>query len=83
MAKNSIAAIYDDQPTKESQDIWVQNKINFAKIAENMGAVGIRVEKANEIAPAFQKALKLDTPVVIDIATDIDIVAPKAWEPKT
>ena len=82
MAKDSISAIYDDQPTKESQDIWVQNKINFAKIAENMGAVGIRVEKANEIAPAFQKALQLDKPVVIDIATDIEIVAPKAWEPK-
>jgi acetolactate synthase-1/2/3 large subunit len=83
MAKGSISAIYDDQPTKESQDIWVQNKINFAKIAENMGAVGIRVEKANEIAPAFQKALKLGKPVVIDIATDIEVVAPKAWEPKT
>ena len=82
MAKGSISAIYDDQPTKESQDIWVQNKINFAKIAENMGAIGIRVEKANEIATAFQKALKLDKPVVIDIATDIEIVAPKAWEPK-
>ena len=53
-----------------------------AKIAENMGAIGIRVEKANEIATAFQKALKLDKPVVIDIATDIEIVAPKAWEPK-
>ena len=47
-----------------------------------MGAIGIRVEKANEIAAAFQKALKLDKPVVIDIATDIEIVAPKAWEPK-
>ena len=47
-----------------------------------MGAVGIRIEKADEIASAFQNALQLDKPVVIDIATDIEVVAPKAWEPK-
>ena len=82
MGKDSISNIYDGKPTKASQDIWVQNKINFAKIAEDMGAVGIRIEKANEIASAFQNALQLDKPVVIDIATDIEVVAPKAWEPK-
>ena len=83
MGKDSISNIYDGKPTKASQDIWVQNKINFAKIAEDMGAVGIRIEKANEIASAFENALQLDKPVVIDIATDIEVVAPKAWEPKT
>ena len=47
---------------------------------QNMGAIGIRVEAADEIGPAFKKALKMNKPVVIDIATDINIVAPLAWE---
>ena len=53
-------------------------KVNFAKIAEDMGAVGIRVEKPAEIGPAIQQALKADRPVIIDVVTDIDALAPLA-----
>jgi thiamine pyrophosphate-dependent acetolactate synthase large subunit-like protein len=60
--------------------MWVQNESNFAKIAEDMGALGIRVERAEDIAEAFQKALKADRPVVIDVVSDINVVAPVAWE---
>lgn len=42
---------------------------DFAQIASDMGAVGMRVEKAEDIKPAIEKALTLDKPVVIDIVT--------------
>ena len=45
-----------------------------------MGAIGIRVEVAGEIKPALKKAFRMNKPVVIDIATDINIAAPLAWE---
>ena len=31
--------------------------MNFAKLAEDMGALGIRVERASDVAPAFKRAL--------------------------
>jgi len=43
-----------------------------------MGAVGIRVEKPAELGPAIEKALKIDRPVIIDVVTDIDALAPLA-----
>ena len=46
--------------------------MNFARLAEDMGALGIRVEKPAEIAPALQRALAAGRPAVIDVATDID-----------
>ena len=50
----------------------------FARIAEEMGALGIRVEKPDEIAPALKRALAADRPVVIDVVTDIEALAPLA-----
>ena len=43
-----------------------------------MGAVGIRVEDPGEIKGALEKALKMDLPVIIDVVTDIDALAPLA-----
>jgi acetolactate synthase-1/2/3 large subunit len=52
--------------------------VNFARIAEEMGALGLRVEKPAEFAPAFSHALAADRPAVIDVVTDIDALAPTA-----
>lgn len=46
--------------------------VDFVKLAEAMGAVGMRVTKKEELAPAFEKALSLGRPVVIDCVIDCD-----------
>ena len=56
-------------------------KTDFAKIAEDMGCVGIRVETPEGIAPAFKKALSLNKPVVVDVVTDPACRAPGPWTP--
>ena len=43
---------------------------NFAKIAEDIGAVGIRVEKPGDIGGAIDKALSVKGPVIVDVTTD-------------
>ena len=50
---------------------------DFVKLAESYGACGIRVEREEEIAPAFEKAKAQDVPVLIEfmIATE-EIVLP-------
>ena len=52
--------------------------VNFARIAEDIGALGIRVEKPADLGPAIQRALKADRPVIIDVVTDIEALAPTA-----
>ena len=49
----------------------------FARIAEDMGCVGIRVERPQDLKEAFNRALKANKPVVIDVVSD-EQAAP-AW----
>jgi len=42
------------------------------------GALGIRVEKPGEIGGAIAQALAAKRPVIIDVVTDIDALAPRA-----
>jgi acetolactate synthase-1/2/3 large subunit len=53
--------------------------VNFAQIAKDMGCVGIRVEKPEEISGALTAALSAKEPVVIDVVTDVECKAPDAW----
>jgi acetolactate synthase-1/2/3 large subunit len=50
----------------------LNDSVDFVKLAEAMGAEGIRVTKKEEIAPALEKAFSLGKPVVIDCIIDSD-----------
>ena len=50
----------------------LEDKVDFVKFAESMGAVGIRVTKKEEVGPAIEKAIALNTTVVIDCQIDCD-----------
>jgi len=43
---------------------------NFAKVAEAMGATGIRVEDPSEVRSAIERALAIDGPVLVDVLTN-------------
>jgi len=43
---------------------------DFVKVAEAYGAVGIRVEKKEDVVPALKKAISIDKPVVLDFIID-------------
>jgi acetolactate synthase-1/2/3 large subunit len=69
---------YGGKQTEQARELWVFTDVDFAAVAENMGAIGIRVEKPSDFAPAMERALEADRPVVIDVVTDIEAVAPVA-----
>ncbi len=77
-SKRGFDRAYGGEQTAEGRQMWTFNNVNFAEIAENIGAVGIRVEKAVDIQTAIKKALQLKKPVIIDVVTDIDALAPLA-----
>jgi len=77
-SKRGFDRIYGGTQTEQARELWTYTKVNFARIAEDMGAIGIRVEKAADLAPALARAYKADRPVVIDVVTDIEALAPVA-----
>jgi acetolactate synthase-1/2/3 large subunit len=77
-SKRGFDRVYGGTQTEKAREMWTFSKVNFARIAEDMGALGIRVEKPSEIAGALAQAFKANRPVIIDVVTDIDALAPLA-----
>jgi acetolactate synthase-1/2/3 large subunit len=77
-SKRGFDRAYGGKQTEQARELWTYTQVNFAKIAEDMGALGIRVEKPADFAPALAKAIAANRPVVIDVVTDIDALAPLA-----
>ncbi|MBN1766879.1 MAG: thiamine pyrophosphate-binding protein [Prolixibacteraceae bacterium] len=51
---------------------------DFVKYAEACGATGYRVERIDDFAPALQKAIALNKPVLIDVLVDSEVYPPFA-----
>jgi len=77
-SKRGFDRVYGGEQTQKARELWTFGKMNFARLAEDMGAVGIRVEKASEFPAALEKALAANRPAVIDVVTDIEVLAPTA-----
>ena len=48
-------------------------KFNYAEYAKNLGLNGIRMEKPEDIKPAWEEALRTDKPIIIDALVDPDV----------
>ena len=61
----------------------LEDKVDFVKVAEALGAKGVRVTKKEEVEPAIREAMAAGGPVIIDVQIDSDdkvfpMVAPGA-----
>jgi len=77
-SKRGFDRVYGGQQTEQARELWTFNKMNFARLAEEMGALGIRVEKASAFPAALAQGLAANRPVIIDVVTDIEALAPTA-----
>lgn len=73
-----LTAIAGGELQSKHEFIWQYDDTDLSKVAESMGALGIRVEKPSEIASALDQAFSADRPVVVDVATDVMAMAPLA-----
>ena len=67
--------------TTGSDELWLFEDADFARIAESMGALGLTVRKPSELAGALDQAFASGRPAVVDVKTHIEGIAPKAWVP--
>ena len=75
-----INKAYGDRQGKR-EEMCMFKDLNFARIAEEMGCYGIRVERPGEISEALKKALASNRPAVVDVVTDVGCKAPSPWTP--
>ncbi len=54
--------------------------VSFAKIAEDLGCFGQRVERPDGIRAALDKALASGRPSVVEIVSDTSARAKRAWQ---
>jgi acetolactate synthase I/II/III large subunit len=77
---DGINRAYGDRPGNRDEQCKFGD-VNFARIAEEMGCVGMRVTDPESLADALRKALSLQKPVVVDVITDVRCKAPGPWTP--
>jgi len=77
-SKTGFDKAYGGTQTEQAKEIWNFTKVNFANIANEIGALGIRVEKPSDFNSALDQALSANQPVIIDVVTDVDAIAPIA-----
>ena len=63
----------------EGDNVWKFTDVDFAAVAQEMGAVGMKVTRPDELGAAIDEAIKADRPVIIDAKTDPAAMAPLAW----
>ena len=74
-------AAYGGKQRGRAEEMWRFPDIDFTKVAEAFGCVGIRVEKPGELGSALARAIELRRPVVVDVVTDMYAIADKPWTP--
>jgi acetolactate synthase I/II/III large subunit len=63
------------------EELYRFEPVNFSRIAQEMGCMGIRVEQPTEIRDAIQRGLTADVPVIIEVMTGLHYQAPDPWSP--
>ena len=86
-SQNQETKIFDDayggEQRGKAHELWHFNQTNFTEIAKSMGAASIRVEKPGELGSAIDQAFSMKGgPVILDVVTDIEALAPGAYGPE-
>ena len=78
--RDGVETIYGGT-TSGSDELWLFEDRDFAAIAEAFGCLGLTVTQPSEMGSALERAFAADRPVVIDVKTDVEGIAPLAWTP--
>ena len=73
--------VYANYPGGDSDSMWQFNDVDLAQVAESMGCYGIRVTDPAQIPAALEQAIAANRPTVVDVVSDMDVVAPPPWGP--
>ena len=78
--QGGVEAVYGGR-TEGSDELWLFPEVDFAKMAESMGCLGLTVNKPSELPSALDQAFESGRPAVVDVKTHLEGIAPRAWLP--
>ena len=77
-----VNAAYKGKDMERSGEIWrFQKSVDFAKLGEALGCAAFRVDQPGQLKELLPKAFAMNRPVVIDVVTEENALAEKAWAP--
>ena len=77
-----VSAAYKGKADSRSGEIWrFQKSVDFSRLGEALGCAGFRVDKPGQLKELLPRAFAMNRPVVIDVVTDENALAEKAWAP--
>jgi acetolactate synthase-1/2/3 large subunit len=77
-SKRGFDRAYGGEQTAKARELWTYRMVDLARVATDIGALGLRVERPADLAGALKEALQSRRPALIDVVTDIDAIAPLA-----
>ena len=77
-SKRGFDRAYGGEQTAKARELWTYGMVDFARLAQDMGAFGVRVERPGDFAAALKAALKSGKPAIVDVVTDVEAIAPAA-----
>jgi len=77
-SKRGFDRAYGGTQTPKARELWTYRMVDFARVATDIGALGMRVERAADFPKALAQAIAAGRPALIDVVTDIDAIAPVA-----
>jgi acetolactate synthase-1/2/3 large subunit len=80
-SKRGFDRAYGGEATPQAKEMWTYVDADFVRIAEAVGATGIRVDKPAHLNGALERAVAAHGPVVLDVRTAPDAIAPLAFAP--
>jgi acetolactate synthase-1/2/3 large subunit len=69
------------QRSSASDAHWLFPEVDFVRMAEAMGCFGVTVNKPSELEGALDQALNAGKPAVVDVKTNVEGIADRAWMP--
>ena len=78
---NPFTRAYGGQLLGRHSELWHFSDLDLAAVGESMGATGIRVTRPQQLEAALVQAVEATGPVVVDVTTDIEALAPLGYVP--
>lgn len=78
---NPFTRAYGGELRGKHHELWHFTDLDLAAVAQSMGATGMRVTRPTDLSNALAVAFETQGPVVVDVVTDMDALAPLAYLP--
>src|SRR5437879_5963713 len=65
-SKRGFDRAYGGEQTAQARELWTYRMVDLARVATDIGGLGIRVERPRDVPPALERAIGGGTAAIVD-----------------